>query len=371
MKKLTALFIAASMIASMVAFTGCSKTDSDDNNTKIENTDSNDSEENIVDNTNDKDESQETVVESATSTLELIELDGDINTTFTTDNVCYAESDRVIMIFDEGVEVNGYMLEAVEVAMTNIENTTGKDFTFKPGAENEQSFVLGLYLPAGTSYEAIEGIDSKVVVLVSDNIGIAQAYSNTLALETFNFSDLENVYVTIHHELTHVLQFMNGIELTSTMNEGLATYISNRALEEAGKPEWDKIQYFSDVTIDDANALSGEEGFVNVTEHDQGYQFGYRFIYYLFEIYGDDIFWEIGDAAKEAGFTSSFSDSDIDGSGYISEEALIRKNQEMADIIKDVCGEDVFDNFATWYGENWASIGEETFASREAAEANS
>ena len=97
-----------------------------------------------------------------------------------------------------------------------------------------------------------------------------------------------------------------------------AAPILNRILEKPERAYWD-ISYDDD----------------NIEQLD--YQYGFRFVCFLYEEYGDDVIKNIGEVASKTKYDDYETDPSI-----------------LIEIIKKGTSEDVFEKFGQWLPENWA-----------------
>ena len=66
-----------------------------------------------------------TTAKAEVPTESRITLSGNASDKFTADKYCYAESDKVILYFEKGVEIRGDMLKTAEEVIADLENYTG------------------------------------------------------------------------------------------------------------------------------------------------------------------------------------------------------------------------------------------------------
>ena len=140
------------------------------------------------------------------------------------------------------------------------------------------------------------------------------------------------------HEFTHTLQFANGVGLGTILNEGFATYVTGQITRKdevipfSFNADYNYSDYETEITRQNA-----EEIFVNENgDVWQEYLYGYRFVSFLFETCGEDIYRTIlKDATDSAG-----------GCEYYY------TNAEMVPILKRNTSEYVFEEFADWLEAN-------------------
>lgn len=291
----------------------------------------------------------------------MITLSGDPSDQFVTQTDCYAQNDQIIIYFQKGVTVRGDMLEIVGKAMSDLSDTTGFDFNKNYSADDmDYLYMLDNYFEPGV-FAGLNADEARINVLTVDLDGnSAWADGNTMVIDQTDYdSDIDN-YGTIYHELSHVIQFRNGVSLGGLMNEGYAAYTENKARLSQGIPAWTAVQFYFPTEFDESLIYGGEDTFtVSFDDYDINYQYGFIFITFLYDTYGDDIFSDILAAATKSGFDASFDPDDIEAS-------IDADTQELIEIIKAQTADDVFDKLAQWYDLNWADLGQEYLAQVEA-----
>ena len=212
-------------------------------------------------------------------------------------------------------------------------------------------FDKGIFGDINADFEKI----NIVIVDNPDSERVEFAVPEGAVLDPNNYSE-ETYCQTVYHELAHVIHMRNGVSLNSTMNEGFAAFIEDRTQRRLGMPSWDAIQYYSDTLFDDSVIALGEEGFTCLFDNmNDNYQYGIRFMTFLTDKYGDDIFFRIVDAATADGFNPSYD--------YYDKEASIDEDTEhLKKIIKSQTSDDVFEDFAKWYKKNWSKVCDKYYA---------
>ncbi len=285
--------------------------------------------------------------EASQPAITRIELSGSASDIFTTEEICYAESDRVVMYFDKGVTVRGDMLLTTEKIMDELTAITGMSFE-----RTADSFE---YVPSFDMHyedtEQFSGINdgSRIDIMIYDFGMYSQwAFSGAAGLDPTDYDYSYNYYQTIYHELSHVLQFMNGRSLCRTIDEGYASYTADKALRAAGIPAWVSIQYYAPYAYDDSVVLLGESGFsAEYDNNNDCYQYGIRLISFLTDTYGNDIYAKLLAEAKSQNFSSGFISDD-----WAAE--TLQHSEQLKNILASVTGdEDVLDKFAEWYRTDW------------------
>lgn len=109
------------------------------------------------------------------------------------------------------------------------------------------------------------------------------------------------------HEMAHAIQERNGAMMDGILDESFASYMQGKVSKE------DKLFTFH---------YNGDENY------------GYWFVTYLFEIYGDDIYRNIHAEAT----------SRLNGRSSLAKE-------EMVPVLKEIVSETVFEDFGAWFEE--------------------
>ena len=76
---------------------------------------------------------------------------------------------------------------------------------------------------------------------------------------------------------------------------------------------------------------------------------------FLVDVYGDDIFFKIVDAATADGYNEGYD-------YYDRENSINADTEHLKKIIKSQTSDDVFEEFADWYEENWENECDEYYA---------
>ncbi len=289
----------------------------------------------------------EPVVEIADERL--IELSGDPADEFIAERNCYAEGEQVILYFQEGVRVKGDMIDIAEKAMADITEISG--LSFEKNHEPYGGYALFLQSYGMEEFIDINENHEKINIYVLD-LGdyIQQTIDNSVIADSSDFYFEETSYQTLYHELVHVAHLRNGGSLGSTLTEGYAECITYEALKKNKTAAWNMIQYIGNNDLfDESLVYAGEEGFEHIyDDRDYNYQYGFRFMTFLFEEYGDGIFVDILKDATAKGYEDAYSLGDT-----AEKEADC---QMLRDIVKANTSEDVFERFGAWYPEGWKQV---------------
>ena len=128
------------------------------------------------------------------------------------------------------------------------------------------------------------------------------------------------------------------------MEEGVAVYSEYEMMKRRGRQEYSLMQYMDSFGLYDSEKIieNPEKVFYEITkgEHDdtyeQTYQYGFRFVCFLYEEYGEDVVKNISEIASK----TKYDDYDIDPSILMG-------------IIKMGTSDDVFERFGKWLPEAW------------------
>jgi len=275
-----------------------------------------------------------------------IELSGDPNDKFIADSNCYAEGEHVIIYFQKGVCVRGDMITIAEKVMADITEVSG--LSFEKNYEPPEGYTAFTELYDMQDLDGINSDHEKInLYVVTLGNSIQWAIDNSAILEPEDFDYEATSYQTLYHELTHVAHMRNGVSLGGTLSEGYAVYIAYEAQKANEMPVWSAIQYFgTNDLFDDSIISGGEAAFCHMyDDNNWDYQYGFRFVTFLFEEYGDSAFDNILQSATSQKYSDAYSPN--------SPEEKAADNEELISIIKENTSEDVFVRFTEWYNESW------------------
>ncbi|MBQ7360195.1 MAG: hypothetical protein IJW63_08880 [Lachnospiraceae bacterium] len=265
-------------------------------------------------------------------------LSGNPEDVYVTTKQEYVVSDDIILFLCEGTTLYGDTMELIHTIKDLVEKETGLKLNAQ--AEFAEVGVRGEIdvLYGQGSFPGVDHNKEKFHVHIVP-FETASPYASKGAI-TLNPMDLEIAagegYAFVH-EMTHCAQMANGRLISTTMNEGFATYITGQITERDEiipfnfNAEYNYSHYDREITAETAENIFIEE----TDNSDDKYCLGYRFVSFLFDQYGDDIYRNIlFDASSTFGL-----------SGDITEEAMIP-------VIKRNTSEEVFEEFADWLKKN-------------------
>ena len=274
--------------------------------------------------------------------MKKITLSGNAEDTFVAEEDCYTEGEDVVLYFAKGLTVRGDMLEITEYVMEGLEGTTGLNFKHN-SKYNDYIEFRGEYLTGDFSNINV-GAEKINVIIAYDPEGAvyACAYENGAVLDASDYDFEFSGYQTIYHELAHVIHLRNAADLSSAMNEGYAEYFSHLALKYHKLPSWTHIQYFDPYDYDQTPITQGREGFNSkFPSKIDNYHYGFRFVMFLEDTYGEGTFMKIAKEAEVQKYDASYD-------YYFQEESIKEDTDQLAEIIISQTSEDVFERFTDW-----------------------
>lgn len=281
----------------------------------------------------------ESINDNQTEAETPLTLSGNADDVYTMTKPEYVETDKFILFLDEGIQVNGNIVELIEKLMLMTEEESGltltNDIGFKPCYN---VFTPGEFFGEGT-FANIDPMNEKfhIFVVPYEKYG-ACGTSGSIVLNQVDMDIEGGEGWTLVHEYTHALHYANGIDLSSKMTEGWATYICGQVTsKESDIPfnfnaNYNYSNYDEEITRENAETIfltQPEDGW-------EDYLYGYRFMTFLAEKYGKQVFIDIlTDATLDAGEWEY---------GYEAEKVV--------PYIKANTSDDVFGEFGDWLEAN-------------------
>jgi len=279
----------------------------------------------------------------------VLKLSGDANDIITVESNSYYEGDRFVLFFEKGVTVDGAIADKVKQAMNDNEKVLGLSYD-EYGYAEPTNWRGELF---GGAFTGINEDMKKVNVLVMKDPkdgSIEWADSDCVLLFDTDFDLRNNVFDTVYHELAHALRLRNGSNLGQIIEEGVALYAEDRVSRLQKYPDWSIIQYVNyggyQSTYDDKDLIADPEGYFTTINNEERsaaqnhYQYGIRFITFLYDEYGNDVLKTITENSHK--YTYRYNDT----------ETIVK-------IIKESTSEDVFDRFRKWLPEGWKAFGKD------------
>lgn len=286
----------------------------------------------------DENKSVTLMITAGTEIPEPMVLSGNAADEYVTEKREYVVGDRIILFLEEGVKVYGDTVELLEKLITVAEKESGlcleNDTPFSELKGNDTDWIYG--------QEAFLGVDPNgekfhVYVVAPDRCSpCAVGYGVVLHPDDLEIAAGEG-YVMLHETL-HCLQMKNGVQMGTVMDEGFTTYLGGRICDKDEEMNYNfnaaSNYSFYQTKITKENA---EEIFcVEKEDNWEDYLYGYRFVTYLYETYGEDIYIKILD----------------DASPDNSMSVLSLSAAEVVPYIKMNTSETVFEDFAEWLAAN-------------------
>ncbi len=282
-----------------------------------------------------------------------IKLSGNPDDSFVAEEDCYILTENAVLYIKSGATVRGDLAECAEKKLADVSKVTGLDFKLKKPQTDSVQSVLDLYYDS-ESFKEMNENNSRVnlIIVTLEGAEIEWAGCNYAVLDDQDlYYDCETADVA-HHELTHTIFLNNGADLGPTLNEGIATFFSEKNMEQQGAHTWSWIQYYDHYGFDDKCILEGADGFDHAFHYADDrsfhYVYGFTFCKFLEDTYGKDVFKKLLDAATSDGFDASYSPDDEAGS-------LAHDTEHMKKIIISVTEKNVFEKFAEWYSSEWSN----------------
>ena len=263
-------------------------------------------------------------------------LSGNAEDLYVTEKPEYVESERIIMFIDKGIEIPGNILEQMEALMSLVEEETG--FLFF----NDKGYCMA---PSDVRYtlwgqDGFLGVDAEQkkfhIFVVPHEVWWPSSSGDMIVLgpEDIRFGEGEGNAAV--HELAHAAHQRNGVQMNRVIDEGFATYIEGKICEkdELFTFDYDARENYRAVYAE-ITAETAEKEFVDGAMDEHNYLYGYWFITYLTENYGEDIYRKLLEAAN------------AEADEYQGEMT----KEEMVPIVKSVTSETIFEEFGAWFEE--------------------
>ena len=267
-----------------------------------------------------------------------IELSGNPKDEYVMTEPSYVETDKFILFLDKGVKIYGDTDKLIAKLMEMTEAEAGLTL------ENKNGFVPMKNAGPGWLFgeETFAGIDQNCkkfhIYVVPYQKSFPCGMPGAMVLNEIDMEIAAGEGWAFVHEYIHCLQFANGVSFNSIMNEGFATYVCGQVTRKKGdikfnfNANYNYAYYDKVITRDNAEAVFLEE----VEDGWEYYLYGYRFMTFLYEEYGNRIYLDIlEDATKNA-----------------KQYQYDLTSQEVLPYIKKHTSENVFIEFGDWLEEN-------------------
>lgn len=282
---------------------------------------------------------KESVTLQITETTQIKEpmvLSGNAEDVYVTTQPEYVVKDNTILFLDEGIKVYGNTMELIETIFMLAEKETGfkleNESAYADIRSNGPAWLFGADVFAGVD----PAVEKYHIYVVPSEKCSPCAPGYCMVINPIDLEIAAGEGMAILHEHIHNLHMANGVSMDRTMDEGYATYMTGRVADrdEVIPFNFDAKMNYSGYNkeITKANA---EEEFSVIAEDDwEEYLYGYRFMTFIFETYGEDIFKNILATANVSNYNMG-----IDA-------------ENMAPIVKKHTSETVFEDFADWLSKN-------------------
>ena len=263
-------------------------------------------------------------------------LSGNAEDTYLTERIEYVESEHIVLFVDQGVTLQGNVMELLESLYGQMEDETGWKF-LNDTKYSKQTGDLRFFLWGSEAFLGVDMNQEKFHIFVVPQEEFWPSSAGFAIVIDPSDLDIEGGHGdVVIHEMAHAIQERNGAMMDGILDEGFASYMQGKVSEE------DKLftfHYNGDENYGykwlDIRPENAQEMFVRewpTTE--PHYYYGYWFVTYLFETYGDDIYRKIHTEAT----------SRLNGMSSLSKE-------EMIPVLKEVVSETVFEDFGAWFEE--------------------
>lgn len=249
----------------------------------------------------------------------------------------YIEAEDFILFLDKDMKVQGDIMKQIEQIFRLVEQETGLKF------QNDSVYATYIGHDDQWLYDnAFVGVDPNRekfhIYAVADDKCSPCSLTKAIVLNQTDLNIAAGEGMSVVHELVHSVHSANGVMMDTVMNEGFATYITGRITEKSKEIPFNfdaDVNYgYYDVVITPENAE--KEFLMEYEDNWNHYLYGYRFMTFLYEVYGEEVFRNILEDS-----TASAGEFDISISG----EAVVP-------IIKKNTSDTVFEEFAQWLSKN-------------------
>ncbi len=260
----------------------------------------------------------------------------------------YLEGERYVLYLEKGTTLPGNLKNQVEEIMRIDEQILGLSFSVTDYVKNHHWREVFL----GDAFQGIQASEDKVQIMIARDQGdgaVEWSDTNEIMLFDWDFDPEYSTREVIFHELAHVLRLRQSPHLGQVLEEGIGCYAQYHGSILSETPCWSCLQYMSletvesrfddSVIIQDPEAAFREYNVADRNAAQPEYQYGFRFVSFLMEEYGDDILQRLSATAAKYQY-------------------LETDNDKIIEIIKEATSEDVFERFAKWLPEGWKRISE-------------
>lgn len=252
---------------------------------------------------------------------------------YSSDNYTYVTTQFCTLLVDPDIEVPADFLDTVNMQITVIERETGLAFSTSENRNDKTEFLTG------TVWENIQIPDSTLVIHLTGehDQAMAKSYSNGIRIYTPYYKIDDYGISVLTHEMIHIITFDNAAVDSLTLLEGIAEVYGDRiCLNTEGFPiAYDSYEYGTGIMMDSITPFNAEDFFYmrpgESSNNRAVYQYGTMLVTYLYETYGNN-------------FLSDYA---------ALSEGIMSEDRTSCDVIKEMCGDSVFEQFGIWYAENF------------------
>ena len=263
------------------------------------------------------------------------------------DKHTYFEGDDFYIFFQKDTEIPGDTALFVDQIMAELEEV--EHMKYSDGEDDGDSYWRDYYFDG--QFQGINEDCDKINIFVlndpeNGNIECATVNECILYDDDFTNTGDSGSEGTVYHELAHVLRLRQSPYLGDVMEEGVALYSEYELMKKHGYKDYSMIiyvdDYANDKLLEKGILEKPERAYWDISYDDDNieqldYQYGFRFVCFLYEEYGDDVIKNIGEVASKTKYDDYETDPSI-----------------LIEIIKKGTSEDVFERFGQWLPENWA-----------------
>ena len=218
-----------------------------------------------------------------------LELSGDSSDYVTTDKNQFIETDYCCVFVPENTTLRGDTAEVLDLICKNLEKESGLKFDSKSPYAKLSSYMKEKSFPE--KFWDVNADKSKVDIIVSSNQFDHNEMNYGEIMISAEDLDFDSNDGDIVHELAHVLQKSNGPQLDEIMSEGFAVYMTEKVIHNIDglNTDYDAYKIYSGDPEIDRFAID-DRFLYSEANHDSNYEFGFRFMTYLYETYGKEFF---------------------------------------------------------------------------------
>lgn len=262
------------------------------------------------------------------------------------DKHTYYEGDDFFIFFQKDTEVPGDTAVFVDQIMAELEEV--EHMKYSDGEDDGDSYWRDYHFD-GQFVGINEDCDKINIFVLNDpengNIECATVNECILYDDDFTESGISGSEGTVYHELAHVLRLRQSPYLGDVMEEGVALYSEYELMMKHDYRDFSMVQYVDDLgeeKLRDAGIYENpERAYWYISDDDDNieqldYQYGFRFVCFLYDEYGDDVIKNIGEVASKTKYDDYETDPSI-----------------LIEIIKKGTSEDVYERFGEWLPEHW------------------